>query len=100
MDSRTDKKPDVIAYAGIGIYSTINAAWIVWAFTVAKFGIFHTAILIGLAVPAAGLLSLIIFQRSSREHRFSALANALSVATIVGWFICVWYIVAAASAAV
>lgn len=91
---------DRIAYMGMGVYSLLNIAWIAWAILVAGFGIFDTAIFIGIVVPFIGLFSLIGFQCSSRHRKFSALANVLSTFVIVGWFLCVWYIVVAASAAV
>lgn len=100
MDTRTYKKADKLAYAGIGVYSLINLAWIGWVLKGAGFGIFDTAGLIGLLVPALGLFSLIVFQCAHRGQRFSALANVLAVMVILGWFLGVWSMVAAASAAV
>lgn len=97
MDTRTYKKADKLVYAGIGVYSLINLAWIGWVLKGADFGIFDTA---GLLVPALGLFSLIVFQCAHRGQRFSALANVLAVMVILGWFLGVWSIVAAASAAV
>ena len=99
-DPRGYKKADRIAYASIGVYSLINIIWVVWAFSGAGFGIFDTAGLIGILVPISGILALVLFQCSSRQNRFSGLANVLSVIAVVGWFLFVWYIVAAASAAV
>lgn len=99
-DVRTFRRIDRLAYAGIGVYSAINLAWIVWALSVARFGIFDTAILIGIVVPVIGLLALVVFQCAARSNRFSALANVLSILTIIGWFFFVWYIITAASAAV
>ena len=100
IDARTFRKVDRFAYAGIGVYSAINLAWIIWALTVARFGIFDTEILIGIVVPVIGLLALIVFQCSARHNRFSPLANILSILTVIGWFFSVWYIIEAAYAAV
>lgn len=100
VDERGDKCSDRVAYEGIGVYSLINIAWIAWAFSGAGFGIFHTAIVIGIAVPILGLLSLIGFQFYSPQKRFSILANVHSILALVGWFFAVWFIVAAASASV
>ena len=97
---RRYKRNDWIAYAGVGVYSLIHIIWIVWAFSGAGFGIFDTAGLIGLVVPIVGLLTLIGFQYSSRQNRFSILANVVSIFAIGGWLVFVWYIVAGASAAV
>ena len=99
-DPRIHENIDRIAYVGIGVYSLINISWIAWVFSGAGFGIFDTAGLIGLLVPFLGLLTLVVYQCSSRGNRFSVLANVFSVGTIGGWFFFVWYIVAAASAAV
>ena len=99
-DDRGYRSIDRVAYIGLGGYSIINIIWIAWAFSGAGSGIFHTAILIGLTLPILGVISLIGFQASSRHNRFSALANVLSVFVIGGWFLCVWHIVGAASAAV
>lgn len=100
VDPRSYKKSDRIAYAGVGVYSVINIGWIVWAFSGAGFGIFDTAGLIGLGAPIVGLLTLIFYQCSSRQNRFSRLANVISIVAIGGWFFFVWYIVATASASV
>lgn len=100
VDPRSYKKRDRIAYAGVGVYSLINIIWVVWAFSGAGFGIFDTAGIIGLGVPFFGLLTLIVYQRLSPQNRFSILANVISIFAIGGWFFFVWYIVAAASAAV
>lgn len=91
---------DSIAYGGIGVYSLVNIAWIVWAFNGAGFGIFDTAGIIGILIPILGLLALVTFQFTPPHRRFSVLANVLSILTIAGWFFVVGYIVAAASAAV
>lgn len=99
-DERGDRSMDRIAYLGLGGYSLMNIAWIAWAFSGAGFGIFDTAILIGLVVPVLGIVSLIGFQCTSRKNRFSVLANVVSAIVMIAWFLCVWYIVAAASAAV
>lgn len=99
-DVRTFRRIDRLAYAGIGVYSAINLAWIVWALTVARFGIFDTAIMIGIVAPVIGFLALVVFQCSARSNRFSALANVLSIFTIISWFVFVWYIIVTASAAV
>jgi len=92
---------DRVAYTGVFVYSLINILWIVWVFSPGvTFGIFRTAGFIGLFMPLLGLVTMIGFQCSSRECRFSILANLLSLAAMGGWFIVVWSIVAAASAAV
>lgn len=98
--SRTLKNHDRPAYIGIGVYSLINLGWIAWASSGAGFGIFDTAGLVGILLPILGLVSLIAFQRSSPADRFSLLANVISILTVVGWFLVVSSIVAAASAAV
>ncbi|WP_038170017.1 hypothetical protein [Verrucomicrobium sp. BvORR106] len=100
MDSRTYKRADVFAYAGMGVYSLFNLAWIQWALSGAGFGIFDTAGFIGLVVPVVGLSCLIVFQCASRENRLSALANVLALMVMLGWFLAVWSIVVEASAAV
>ena len=100
VDTGGYKKKDRDAYVGVVVYSLINIIWIVWVFSGAGFGIFDTAILIGLLLPILGCLILIVHQCSSRQNRFSILANLVSIFAIGGWFFFVWYIVAAESAAV
>ena len=88
------KSKDRIAYAAIGGYSLINILWILWVFSGNGYGLFYTAILIGVLVPILGIVSLVLFQRSSRQNRFSPLANVLAWLTLVGWLLVVWCIIA------
>ena len=99
-DSRSYKPMDRVAYAGLGAYSLITIAWILWALTIARFGIFDTAIWIGIVLPVIAILISILFQCASRQNRFSVLANVLSIYVISGWILMVWSIIVAASASV
>ncbi len=94
------KPKDRLAHIGIGVYSLVHAIWIGWALTVARFGIFDTAIFMGFVMPVLGLISLVVFQCRTPRNRFSLCANILSVLVIGGWSAAVWSIVGAASAAV
>ncbi len=99
VDSWVYKQNDRVAYAGIGVYSLLNIIWVLCAFHGAGFFIFDTAGLVGLFAPLLGLFTLVMYQ-SLRRNNFSMLANVISIAAIGGWFVFVWHIVAAASAAV
>lgn len=98
--SRVYRRIDLLAYAGGGVYSLVNVAWINWAISGAGFGVFDTAGLIGILVPILGIVALVAFQWPSRKSRFSILANVISVLVVIAWFLTVWRIVAEASAAV
>ncbi|MGB0580205.1 MAG: hypothetical protein ACPGVU_10935, partial [Limisphaerales bacterium] len=89
-DPKGYKRADRITYAGIGVYSLVNVIWIVWAISGAGFGIFNSASFIEILVPIVGILTLVLFQCSSPQNRFSALANVLSIIAVGGWFFLVW----------
>ena len=93
-------KADRLAFAGIGVYSFINAAWIFWALSGARPELFFTGVLLGVFAPAFALLALIIFQSTSLQNRFSIFANVLSILVMFGWAFPVLYLLAAASSAV
>ena len=90
---------DLAAYIGAGVYSLIHIAWFIWMYWAPGFLIFDTAGLIGLFAPFLGILALVVFQCCS-ENKFSMLATLVAILVIVGWFLAVWALVSAASAAV
>lgn len=89
-----------IAWVGLSIYSLVHIIWIVLAFNSLGFGIFRTATLIGGIFPVFGIISLVGFQCFTDENKFSLLVNLVVLLVIGAWFLCVWSIIAAASAAV
>jgi hypothetical protein len=99
VDSRTYRKRDKLGYLLILAYSVFHVFWAVWAFS-SGFGIFDSAFFVGLFVPIGALVVLGCIQLGGRQKRFSALTNLFAVATIGGWFLFVWYVVASASAMV
>ena len=100
MDDRSYRPVDRVAYAGMAGYSLINGTWVLAAFSGTGFRIFDSGFLVGIILPVCGLLASFIYQTLSRENRFSALANVLSFFVVGLWFLTIWGIIAAASAAV